>query len=229
MGVAYNPNIVTDGLVLCLDAANKRSYPGTGTTWTDRSANGNNGTLTNGPTFDSANGGSIVFDGTNDYVTTTKNNLDINNLSICCWVFFTSIPATYTTITNKETSNLNRNWWIGLDPNGYFTFLRSRNGADTGISSSVTAVSNNWYFFCCTNNSTPIYSIYLDGVLINQNNYGSGTLSVAGSNNYIGSYASGGGSLYNLPGQIANILYYNRTLSADEVRRNYLATKGRFQ
>ena len=76
MGVAYNPNIVTDGLVLCLDAANKRSYPGTGTTWTDRSANGNNGTLTNGPTFDSANGGSIVFDGTNDYVTTTKNNLD---------------------------------------------------------------------------------------------------------------------------------------------------------
>ena len=68
MGLSHSPRIVTDGLVFCVDAANKRSYPGVGTTWTDLTANKNNGTLTNGPTFDSANGGSIVFDGTNDYV-----------------------------------------------------------------------------------------------------------------------------------------------------------------
>ena len=55
------PNIITDGLVLALDAASPRSYPGTGTTWYDVSGYGNNGTLTNGPTFDSGNGGSIVF------------------------------------------------------------------------------------------------------------------------------------------------------------------------
>ena len=61
MGVTYNPKIATDGLVLCLDAANRRSYPGTGTTWSDL-AESNNGTLTNGPTFDAGNGGSIVFD-----------------------------------------------------------------------------------------------------------------------------------------------------------------------
>ena len=64
----YGPRIVSNGLVLCLDAANKRSYPGTGTTWTDLSGNSNNGTLTNGPTFSAGNMGSILFDGTNDYV-----------------------------------------------------------------------------------------------------------------------------------------------------------------
>ena len=60
--------IVRSGLVLHLDAARPASYPGSGTTWTDLSGQGNNGTLTNGPTYSSANGGSIVLDGTNDDV-----------------------------------------------------------------------------------------------------------------------------------------------------------------
>ena len=60
--------IVTDGLVLCLDAANPKSYPGSGTTWTDLSGNGNNGTLVNGVGYNSDNGGSLSFDGVNDYV-----------------------------------------------------------------------------------------------------------------------------------------------------------------
>ena len=68
MTTSYSPLIVTDGLVMYLDAANPKSYPGTGTTWTDISRNNNNGTLTNGPTFSSANLGSIVFDGSNDAI-----------------------------------------------------------------------------------------------------------------------------------------------------------------
>jgi len=68
MACNYQGKIVTNGLVLCLDAADKKSYPGTGTVWTDRSENGNHGTLTNGPTFNGANGGSIVFDGPSDGV-----------------------------------------------------------------------------------------------------------------------------------------------------------------
>ena len=69
MGLAHSPRIVTDGLVLCVDAANTKSYPGSGTTWTDISGKGHNGTLTNGPTFSSDNMGGIVFDGSNDAVT----------------------------------------------------------------------------------------------------------------------------------------------------------------
>ena len=71
MAFNYSPKIVTDGLVLCLDAGNPNSYPGSGNTWTDLSRGRNNGTLTNGPTFDSGNGGSIVFDGSTKRATLT--------------------------------------------------------------------------------------------------------------------------------------------------------------
>ena len=78
MSANANPDIVTDNLVLCLDAGDRKSYPGTGTTWTDRSGNAN-GTLINGPTFNSANSGSIVFDGSNDSVTHVYNsNFDMD-------------------------------------------------------------------------------------------------------------------------------------------------------
>ena len=68
MAYRNGPKIVTDGLVLCLDAAIGKSYPGSGTSWTDLSGNGNNGTLQNTPTFNSANGGSLIFDAANDVV-----------------------------------------------------------------------------------------------------------------------------------------------------------------
>ena len=74
MAFNFSPKIVTNGLVLALDAANTKSYPGSGTVWSDLTPNGNNGALTNGPTFNSANGGSIVFDGTNDYLQGVSTN-----------------------------------------------------------------------------------------------------------------------------------------------------------
>jgi len=92
MSISYNPRIVTDGLVLCLDVGNTKSYPGSGTTWTDLSGNGNNGTLTNGPTYSSSNGGSLVFDGTNDYFALNSRNIQIEfqptqSFSAFCWVY----------------------------------------------------------------------------------------------------------------------------------------------
>ena len=87
MSLGHGASIVRNGLVLYLDAANPKSYPGSGTTWKDLSGNGNNGTLVNGPTFNSANGGSIVFDGTNDYVITTNllNPTTNPNESVFVW------------------------------------------------------------------------------------------------------------------------------------------------
>ena len=91
MGLGHSPRIVTDGLVLCLDAANARSYPGTGTTWTDRSASGYSGTLTNGPTFSTDGGGCFVFDGSNDESNTTTYlpAYGSNPRSICVWFYYT--------------------------------------------------------------------------------------------------------------------------------------------
>ena len=73
MAILYNPGIITNRLVMCLDAANIKSYPGTGTAWSDLSGNGNTGTLTNGPVYNSGNGGYISFDGSNDYAITTTS------------------------------------------------------------------------------------------------------------------------------------------------------------
>jgi hypothetical protein len=85
------PNIVTDGLVLALDAANTKSYPGSGTVWKDLSGNGNNGTLINGPTFDTGNLGSIEFDGVDDW-TSFGNilNTGTSDFTISAWVKSTS-------------------------------------------------------------------------------------------------------------------------------------------
>ena len=94
MGLSHSPRIVTDGLVFCVDAGDKMSYPGAGTTWTDLSKNRNNGTLTNGPTFDSANGGSIVFDGTDDYVNFGSQTWDIStNLTIDFFIKFNTLNS----------------------------------------------------------------------------------------------------------------------------------------
>ena len=85
MGIGAGANAVEDGLVFCVDAANKRSYPGTGTTWTDLTGE-NNGTLTNGPTFSSDNRGSIEFDGSDDHVLLDNDIVLGTASSITVWV-----------------------------------------------------------------------------------------------------------------------------------------------
>ncbi len=101
MGLAHSPRTVTDGLVLALDAGNTKSYPGSGTAWTDLIGS-NNGTLTNGPTYNSDNGGSIVFDGTNDYVTISDDSdftFGTGDLTVEAWFK----PDLSATVTNYHT------------------------------------------------------------------------------------------------------------------------------
>ena len=95
MSSSASPDIVTNGLVLCLDAADKRSYPGTGTTWFDRSGGGSNGTLVNGVGYNSGNGGSLVFNGVNNRgVEITGTNLSLNQMTISSWNYSTNYEQT---------------------------------------------------------------------------------------------------------------------------------------
>ena len=228
MGTNYSPKIVTDGLVLCLDAANARSYPGTGTTWTDLKGN-NNGTLTNmdGANFSGDNAGSLSFDGSNEYITTGITNLDLTDMSICCWVNFSSKSGSWKTISNKEVTNKNRNWWVGLDGIGTnrFSFLRSVGGSDTVLIGNVYPDLNKWYFYCGTCTSTPVFSVYVNGNLDASTSY-SGSLSTAGTSNVIGRYATNG--VYHINAKIGSISYYNKALTADEVRQNFNVMRHRF-
>ena len=95
MAAASGPNVVEDALVLALDAGNTKSYPGSGTTWTD-TVGGNTGTLTNGPTYNPDNGGAIVFDGTNDYVTIPDSEdleFGSGDFTIEAYIYPTGVPS----------------------------------------------------------------------------------------------------------------------------------------
>jgi hypothetical protein len=117
MAVQYSfGQIVTSGLVLALNAADRNSYPGSGTVWSDLSGNNNTGTLTNGPTFSSANGGSIVFDGTNDYVEMTTRNTALEfqptqPYSVFTWFRITSTQNSSTIVANMDNTGPNYPGW----------------------------------------------------------------------------------------------------------------------
>jgi hypothetical protein len=238
-------SIVTDGMVLNLDAGNTASYPGTGTTWTDISlrknnwtpnnlsvANsflgGNNGTLVNGPTYSSTNGGSIVFDGSNDYARTTSLPLTGNetNLTLSCWYK----PAN----TNTTRSILA----IGDETAGRRRLLLQRNGqieangsfADF-ISSSSVLSANSWCNIVIVYTSLTVSSgikLYFNGTEISGSGSFGATLNaftntactVCGNNATV--------PTENAAGNIAQASIYNRALSASEVSQNYNALVGRF-
>jgi len=222
MGTAYNPTIVTDGLVLCLDAANSRSYPKSGTAWSDL-AGSNNGTLTNGPTFSSANGGSIVFDGSNDRVDTGVNPAtlvgDGNPATISAW-FYPSNTSQRMIFGQGTTSRFyieqyNRNGSLVA----HWGFGDSQNSA----TSQAYINTNTWYNYTATYDGS-IAKGYLNGI-------NTDTTSIGGSKTYsgslsVGSWGSTGGFYFS--GRISTVNVYNRALTSEEVRQNFEATVGRY-
>ena len=112
MGISGGPDLIQDGLVLCLDASDKNSYPGSGTTWFDVVGT-NNGTLTNGPTFSTS--GAIVFDGADDYINWTTDILSsLTSISYDVWVKFSSLQNAFliSCTTFKVYHQNNSIWYI---------------------------------------------------------------------------------------------------------------------
>lgn len=227
MGLSHSPRIVTDGLVLCLDAANARSYPGTGTTWTDLSANSNNGTLTNGPTFSSANGGSIVFDGTNDYVNTGMNP-SYTAVTIGCWFQYSNI---YTSNVVGRYNNWNTAGVFRIPANAIIGVggQATGNGYDEmSPDSSLSFSAGQWVNAVFTYDGS-IYRSYHQGLAGDTISRSHTFSSVPSQNIWIGRRTSDPTLAHYYSGKISNVSIYNRALSADEIRQNYLATKGRYE
>jgi len=229
MGLAHSPRIVTDGLVLALDAGNTKSYPGSGTAWTDLSGNNHNATLTNGPTYNSDNGGSIVFDGTNDYVSETSALSDSflqGNWTISFWVNFDTISTgNYTTDKTllHHGSNSNSNGLHLSQRNSSFHIGLYGNDLD-GTANTVS--TDIWYNVTFTlNNTTRLKQIYINGSLDNSHT-GSSAYVGSGSNTRIGGVVLNFGNT--LDGKMSNIVAYSRVLTAAEVKQNYNALKGRY-
>jgi hypothetical protein len=228
----YGSNIVTSGLVLYLDAGNIVSYPQTGTAWYDISSGGNNGTLTNGPTFDSANGGSIVFDGINDYVTlgipSLLNGVQVP-LSICMWAKSNSFANIRTLWGVYSAVNNNRLYSLFRLDTGVLKYYASTSSGGFQLNGTFTPTINTWNFYAVTVSGTlssPSVTIYL-----NTSSENFSYAAFTSSPNLTVDFRVGGNqALLNegWNGNISNAMWYNRALSATEISQNYNATKSRY-
>jgi len=230
MAISRGPKIVTNGLVFAVDGADKNSYRGSGTTWTDVSGNNNNGTLTNGPTFSAANMGSIVFDGTNDYVAINNStSLQVaDTFTVCAWIKASNLSARYG-IFSTRANNTTGCWQfeVGTGSGGSGRILIT--GIGTWMAESVNDVitANTWYQICVVkvNNATQGASLYVNGQLVSNSGTAAYTISNNSDEKRIG---IGTGSAQYFPGNIALVSLYNRALSNSEISQNYNATKSRF-
>ena len=220
MAFNFSPRIVTDGLVLYLDAANSKSIVSGSTTWNDLSRGGNNGTLINGPTFNSGSGGSIVFDGSNDYALISP----ISNITYCTYVLWLKWgeSGVFNTIFGNETGgSLNA---FGIRQRANNNYMLAPGGGSPSIVESTADLStySNWHMITALINGGKA-QIYINGILKAEANYtGQNTSS---NNFYIGALYSLGEAFL---GNISIVQIYNRALSSQEVLQNYNATKTRF-
>ena len=229
--IDYTTPIVLNGLVLYLDAGNPLSYPGTGTIWTDLSNFGNNGTLINGPTFNSGNGGNIVFDGTNDFVTCGTAIGKLPNFTISCWIK----PNAWNNCGIVFSSNVGgsqgrTHWGLWGRVNGnieiYVSNGTSFQAANTALPwSSVGVPNTNFTNITITVDGTNI-KLFKNSVQIGSNITQTIQQSGISYDLCIGKNAADSGYFYN--GSVAQTLIYNRTLSSTEIIQNFNATKYRF-
>jgi hypothetical protein len=214
MALAHSPSITTKGLVLYLDAANSKSYPGSGTTFYDIASN-NHTTLAGSPAFSNSNNGYLTFDGSTNYGTVANNPVGAA-YSKMVWFYCTNF---------SPSNNL-----LSSDTGGHILWLAGSNkltGAHTDTSftliQSVTNLSlNTWYCGAVTFNTTTGWALYLNGELESTN----ATVSPRPGNGAVSLSAYAGANFF--AGRIALAQIYNRAISAAEVKQNFNALRGRF-
>jgi hypothetical protein len=230
---AVPPTLVTAGLVLNLDAGNSSSYIGSGNNWDDLSGNNNNGTLTNGPIFNSANGGSVLFDGIDDVVSFGNIlNMGLNSWTMSCWLKFDGGSGTFG-IMGKTSyrSNMGR-YSIYVDNNYINAFFQP--STNSLIATPIAPyLDNKFHNIVLSINRTSMIYLYVDGVSVGTpiDISSSSSVDLNNSDNfYIGSYASSDGQspLYFFKGSMGQALIYNRALTASEVTNNFNVFKSRF-
>jgi hypothetical protein len=247
MSFHFSPRIITDGLVLYLDAGNILSYNGSGNTWTDLSRSSRNGELINGPTFSSLNGGSIVFDGTDDYIrfgqigepaninfAWTPSGIGNNSFTIDFWIK-SSDDGYYISKPWHGSGEYNYFIW----KSGNFTYIRLLVGNQTTsfFFNNTLYDLNTWthYAFVATPTQMGLYRnggivIPLQNHNITNNNPGGPgntnvSLTLMTLYPYQSPFSSPG---FSILGNLSQIRFYNKALSSSEILQNYNATKTRF-
>jgi hypothetical protein len=230
MAIYRGPNIVRNGLVLTVDAADRNSYIGSGSTWSDLSGNNNNGTLVNTPTFSDLNKGSIVFNGSNQYVNIANStSLQVTaTFTVCAWIYATTLAARYGIFSTRAV-NPAGSWQFEVGVANAGTNRMALTGVGTWIAETVDNVisANVWRYVCVVkvNNATTGATMYVNGSSVSNRVTTAYTIS---NNADVKRIASGSNTLELFPGRIAQTSLYNRALSAAEILQNYNASKTRF-
>jgi len=223
MALSHNPRLVTDGLVLCLDAANPKSYPGSGTTWFDLSGNGNDGTLVNGVTKIPDNKGIMSFDGIDDYI--TLGNFD----------WFTP-PQLTIEIFSKRKNDGGAEYSCEIAKDGSFYFRLDKTSVEFRTWTDVSGDSGNdsfggfdfekWYYMVATYDGS-VKKVYLDSIKRSQEysvegniSSGNGQPLLIGGRNSAGSYI--------IDADIGLVILRDIALTESEIKQNFNALRGRY-
>ncbi|MEY3874702.1 MAG: hypothetical protein RL363_1423 [Bacteroidota bacterium] len=227
--------IITNGLVLNLDAGNPASYSGTGTTWTDLSGNGNNGTLVNGVAYNATNQGSLIFNGNgngggspNPYVslpTSTAFNFGAGDFTVEMWTYITTLNPH----PNLLTINGNSNWFAAIRLGywqGNLGIIQSYNGNAWDANYSVPINVDVWSHIVLSRISGNV-KVYINNV--EKASYSlPGTL-MSNAESQIGQLNHPNTGYFNLSGKIAiTNIYKGKGLTSAEVSINFNAVKSRF-
>lgn len=231
MSIQGNPYVVANGLYICLDAGNPKSYAGSGTIWTDISGNGINGTLggTTNPTYSTVGNGSFLFDGANYYQTITCTDTISHkpgqSFSYEAWVYFTSFTGYDKIFVGKEGCNVGL---MEINSNIYMTVVGPNGpcaGGNVGASVNIAGVLNRWNHYVGTYVAGTSVSLYANGNIVGTTafatslgDYGN-TLRLGGDN---------GSLLYTNRCYLSVVRVYNRALNGVEILQNYNATRTRF-
>jgi hypothetical protein len=232
MGIAYNTSQVIDGLVFAIDAANPRSYSGSGIT-VNGLVSGIGGTLVNGVGFGTTNSGSFIFDGTDDFINIPHNSLLTNpdNLTINMWVRSNFTSSRYSDLIGKGTGDTDEEYTIIFASNSVYFDVGNNSGPY--IQPSYTTAANTWYNVCCTHirsGGNSDLRLYLNGTRIAATVIGSTLTPNSNTSNLtIGQRRNAGSSANSsFSGSISQVQIYNRALSEQEIKQNYNATKRRY-
>jgi hypothetical protein len=224
MGLSHSPSTITQNLVLCLDAANPKSYPGSGTTWTDLSGNGNNGTLVNGVGYSGDNLGSLVFDGVNDYVTLGTKDIITTDFSVNMWVKVTAATKEVYFFSfgyvDSNSALLYRNEGAPYNLN----IIYRNSGVNTTHSSSFVINQNVTYNITWTRSGSNNI-LYINGVNIHTF---SNSTTLTSCIYDIGWATTRNKTTAYYQGNIYTTSLYNRALTASEIQQNFNALRSRF-
>ena len=225
MALSHSPRIATDGLVLCLDASDPQSYSGSGTAWSDRSGNGNNASLSNGPTFNSD--GYFELDGADDRITSGSKLSGTENGSIYFWCNPTS--SNPNAMLAYQSTGVGR-IWIYVSSSGVLnlnTYFGS--GKDFYLSGPSSSIKDKWGLITVTFDRNGYQKIYYNAELT-----ASRDISTASSISWNSGYLSLGGFDYNGPSwytaqnKAAKFMVYNVEHTSAQILQNYNAQKSKF-